>query len=323
MNTQQIEYVLTLAEEKSFSKAAAKLYVTQPSLSQYIMNIEKQAGVQLFDRSTSPIKLTAAGEIYVNTAEKIKTLEENMTNRLSDLEKLHSGTLRIGASTFRASCMLSKSITEFRKKYSGINLSITEGSREYLLEAVRRGELDLAVSSGSFDEKLFRYEELSKEKLFLAVPKENSINEKLTEYALTDKDIRTQSMKYIMTKPVDIEKLKDLSFVVLNNGNSGEFSTDKIFDEFRKHGIKHKTVLNVKTVETLFSFVNAGFGAAFIPDTLIKFGNFKVHPVYYSFKDNAENSVCLVSKRSGYFSNAAQEYSLLLKKLVDIGTWRV
>ena len=107
MTSQQIEYVLAVAEQRSFSKAAQKLYVTQPALSQYVMNIEKQLGVQLFDRSTSPIRLTQAGEAFVRSAEQIKVIEDNLMNELSDIAEIKSGSLKIGASTFRASCLLS------------------------------------------------------------------------------------------------------------------------------------------------------------------------------------------------------------------------
>ena len=113
VNSQQIEYVLTLAEQRSFSKAAQKLYVSQPSLSQYIINLEKQIGTSLFDRSTSPVRLTTAGEAFVETARQIKALEDNFTNRISDLENLRTGSVRIGASSFRSSCMLARSIAAF------------------------------------------------------------------------------------------------------------------------------------------------------------------------------------------------------------------
>ncbi|WP_406543126.1 LysR family transcriptional regulator [Clostridium ljungdahlii] len=65
MNFHQLEYVIAIAEENSFSKAAKKLYISQPSLSEYIMRLEKQLGVKLFDKFTSPLTLTFAGEIDI------------------------------------------------------------------------------------------------------------------------------------------------------------------------------------------------------------------------------------------------------------------
>ena len=115
--SQQIEYVLTLAEEKSFSKAAQKLYVTQPSLSQFIKNLEKELRVPIFDRSTSPIRLTPAGEAFVNAARKIKAIEDELNQQIADLTNLNTGDLRIGTSPFRASCLLPKSIAKFQELY--------------------------------------------------------------------------------------------------------------------------------------------------------------------------------------------------------------
>ena len=74
MNTRQLEYVIAVAEERSFSKAADKLHISQPSLSQYIRNIEKSLEVNLFDRSVTPLSLTEIGEVYVKTAYSIIAL---------------------------------------------------------------------------------------------------------------------------------------------------------------------------------------------------------------------------------------------------------
>ena len=70
--------------------------MTQPSLSQYIINIENQLGTPLFDCSTTPVKLTAAGQAYVRTVVQIKTLEERLRNKISDMSDLRTGSLRIG-----------------------------------------------------------------------------------------------------------------------------------------------------------------------------------------------------------------------------------
>ena len=66
MNTKQLQYVLTLAHEGSFSKAATALNITQPSLSQYIKKIEKEVGLELFDRTNGDVQITDAGRVYLN-----------------------------------------------------------------------------------------------------------------------------------------------------------------------------------------------------------------------------------------------------------------
>ncbi len=85
MNTKQLKYVLTLVREGTFSRAAEVLNITQPSLSQYIKKIEKEIGLELFDRANGDIRLTDAGRVYVEAGRKILDLEHQMENSFTDL----------------------------------------------------------------------------------------------------------------------------------------------------------------------------------------------------------------------------------------------
>ena len=78
MNLKKLKYIVTIAELRSISKAANELFISQPSLSSILSNLEKELGVTLFNRSTSPLSLTYAGEKYVETANKILSLENNL-----------------------------------------------------------------------------------------------------------------------------------------------------------------------------------------------------------------------------------------------------
>lgn len=321
MTSQQIEYVLTLAEQGSFSKAARRLSVTQPSLSQYIINIENQLGTQLFDRSSSPIRLTAAGQAYVRTAAQIKALEENLHNEISDMSDLRTGSLRIGSTIFRASCMLPRSITEFCHRYSGVNVSVMEAGSQQLLEYVLSGEIDLIVDAGNFDPKLFEAEPLADERLLLAVPHGSELVGKLAATPLTAEDIRSSSMKFLTAKPVELPQLAGEKMIVCDDG--GEFTVEKIDGIFSTVGMTPHYALKVRSVESAFAFVMAQFGSAFLPDSLVRFGDVSRHPVYYVLPDAlAKTDISLVYRKSGYLTKAAREYALLLKQLVSYGTWR-
>ena len=120
MTTQQIQYIIAITEEGSFSAAAKKLVVTQPSISQLVKNIEYTIGAPLFDRTTQPIKLTPVGIAYYEAAKKIENVNRELQNRVSEINDLQFGTLTIGTSPFRAACMLPKSIAYFKEKYPGI-----------------------------------------------------------------------------------------------------------------------------------------------------------------------------------------------------------
>lgn len=321
MTPSQLEYMLILAEERSFSKAAKRLCVTQPSLSQLIQNLENQLKVQLFDRSTSPIRLTQAGEIFVEAALKMKLEENNMMKRLTDLQELKTGSLKIGTSPFRASCLMSKSIAEFQERHKGITVSIVEDDIQKLEEGIVNGTLDLVICPTPRTTTNFHLEELAVEKLYLALAKENPLNEKLKEYRLMAEDIRVNTPKLFQTKPVDFSEFAKEKLILLDHS---EFDSDLIQSLCDRNNVEAQGSLRTKHVETAFSFVISGLGAAFLPDTYIRFGNISNHPYYYEIDDKrTENKLVLVSKRNSYLSRAAKEYCLILKELIGIGTWKV
>jgi len=319
MTTQQIEYVLTLAEEKSFSKAAQKLYVTQPSLSQFIKNLENELHVQIFDRSTSPIRLTPAGEAFVSAARKIKAIEDELYQQIADLTNLKTGELKIGTSPFRASCLLPKSIARFHELYPGITVHILEDVTQNLEEAAMDGNIDLFLSTGPFDQNIFHIEELAVEQLYLAVPSDSPINNGLETYRVTDYDIKTDSAKLNRTPFIDLSVFRSAPFIFVRQNQklydvSSEFCLSAGFNPY--------IILCSERLETAFSWTLAGIGCTFIPDFLIKFGNYEKHPIYYKLNHpKATRKLCIAYRKNRYLSRAAVEYIALLKQLIGYGTW--
>lgn len=320
MTTQQFTYVLAVADCQSFSRAAEKLYVTQPSLSQYIHSIEKQLGVQLFDRSLSPIRLTDAGELYVTWARKLLAMEESMNNAISDLMGMQTGSVRIGASSFRVRCLLARSIAGFHAQYPNIKLTMREADMRQLRDMLSAGEIDFAIGTGSFEEKNFHVEALATERLYLAVSRSNPLTERLPQ-PLTAEDICKATPHFLRQKPINLASLKDELFVA---ANAGEYDRETLSAACRECGFEPKIAYSVQTIETVFAFVCANMGIALLPDSLIYYGNFAQHPYYYALPDTlAQSSISLITKRNSYLSKAAAAYALLLKQLVDVGTWQI
>lgn len=319
MTSQQIEYVLILAEEKSFSKAAQRLYVTQPSLSQFIKNLEKELHTQIFDRSTSPIRLTQAGEAFIISARKIKAIEEELNQQIADLTNLKTGALRIGTSPFRASCLLSKSIAKFHELYPGITIHIFEEMTHKLEESTMEGRIDLYMGTGSFDESTFHAEELAKEQLYLAVSPDSPLNSGMEAYQVTDHDIKLDTAKLHRTPAVDLSAFQSGQFIFLRQNQklyatASEFCLSAGFNPF--------IILFSERIETAFSWTLAGIGCTFIPDFLVKFGNYEKHPIYYKLSHpKATRSLYIAYKKNRYLSRVTIEYIALLKQLIGYGTW--
>lgn len=170
MNTKQFKYVLTLAHEGSFSKAADTLNITQPSLSQYIKKIEKEIGLALFDRINGDVRLTDAGKTYIDIARKILDLEHQMENSFTDLASYKTGSLTIGAAPYQAASMLPSIAHSFQSLHPGMYLVVREGTTAELAEGMEHGEYNLALTLLPISPQLFTWEKVAEEELVLAVP---------------------------------------------------------------------------------------------------------------------------------------------------------
>lgn len=319
MTSQQLEYVLILAEERSFSKAAQRLFVTQPSLSQFIKNLEAQLNIQLFDRSTSPIGLTLAGQAYVDAARQINNIETSLKNQIADITNLKTGILSLGTDAFRASCLLPKSISVFKEKHPGIHIKMIENNQQELENNIIDGSLDLLIGTGDYDDRLYQAEVLAEEKLYLAISESNPICNTLHEYQLTAEDIQTESDVFVNAKPLPLSILKDQNFILLNRSQA--YNTTCI-DLCQSYGFAPNTVLYTDHMETAFAWTNNNLGLSFIPDTLIYYGNYSDHPKYFKIEHPlATQKIDIVFKRNRYLTHAATEYIRILKQLIGHGTW--
>ncbi|MCR5757794.1 MAG: LysR family transcriptional regulator [Selenomonas sp.] len=163
------KYVLQIVTEGTFSAAAKRLYVSQPSLSQAIKKIEGEIGLPLFDRGQTPLQLTEAGEIYVRKAREMQRLYHELMQETADLSGLKSGTLTIGSSRTRSSCYLTQYLIEFHRRYPGIRLLVKEHSVSTLKEAVAAGTVDFALVYEPMENSFARIPLLT-ERTLLALP---------------------------------------------------------------------------------------------------------------------------------------------------------
>ena len=111
----KMRYVYTVYEEKSFSKAAERLFVSQPSLSAMVKKVESDYGITIFDRTTTPVSLTPEGEYYIHTAKRVLKLETDMRQHFRECSKGLNGSVTFGGSSFFCANMLSGIIRQFNE----------------------------------------------------------------------------------------------------------------------------------------------------------------------------------------------------------------
>ena len=301
MNTKQLQYVLTLAHEGSFSKAADTLNITQPSLSQYIKKIEHEVGITLFDRTNGDVRITDAGKVYIETARRILDLEHQMENSISDIAGNRAGSLIIGAAPYRAASMMPTVAKQFQSLHPGMHLVVREGTTAELVEGMEHGEYDLALTLLPIDGRTFNWEKVVEEELILAVP---SSHPSLPAKATPDR-------KY---KVVDAVVLDGQSLVMLTETQYMQKQLQNILIEKK---ININTAAVVKSLEAQIEFVKAGIGMALMPSGIERFCH-DGSVAFYSFTDSLpKREVVVMWRKDRKLSKVAME----LKNVIHSIEW--
>ena len=298
------DYVLTILEMGSFTKASEKLFVSQPSLSATVKRLEEKLGAPLFDRSNSPIKLTEVGEEYVRQAKEIIKIEQSFSKYLTDRGNLISGKLKIGGSTFFSSFILPEMVSRFCEKYSSVELEIFEDTTKNLINKLKDGDLDIIMDNAVIDDEKLSSEVFVRERLVLAVPKEYEINRKLKKYALTAEQIIND--EHVKKESVDLSKFKKQPFILLRHENDTGKRAEKML---KKYQVEPTVAFCIDQQITAYNLACTGMGISFIGDELIK----KVPPTerlcYYAINDRLSfREIYFYYKKSGYLTVALKKF---------------
>lgn len=261
------DYVLEVYKTGNFSRAAENLYISQPSLSASIRRLEKQIGEPLFDRSTHPVRLTPCGEAYIRTAQAIVAAEKNFDAFLEEYDTCQTGSLVLGGSNMNISFTLPGLIKRFHAQYPQIHVHVEEGNINELKKMLLEGRVDMLVDSGDVDKDLFAAYDYVPENLLLAIPRDFSCNEEIGEYAMTREDILSGRHLSTDQSVLPLKMVKDVPFVFPTE----ETDTYKRSMQLcKKAGFMPNIALSFHQQATVFHTNNAGMGAAFVSDMLIK-----------------------------------------------------
>lgn len=146
MDIRQLRYFVTVYEEMSFTKAAKRLFVSQPTLSKAIKNMESELGEPLFDRESSALCLTDVGEALLLKAKTILNEFDSISNAALDLKNLHAGKLVVAIPPLISSLYFAEIISDYKRRYPGVTLLVREVSAPSIFSHVNSGTLDLGVT---------------------------------------------------------------------------------------------------------------------------------------------------------------------------------
>ncbi|MCR5450471.1 MAG: LysR family transcriptional regulator [Solobacterium sp.] len=258
MDFRDLTYILAVADNKSVTEAANKLFISQPSLSYAISKIEEELGVKLFYRKTNPITLTYAGQLYVETAREIISRMDNLKRQLTEIGVGEKGQINIGIPTERAGYMIPKFIGKFHDVYPDMEIKLLETRSGRIIEDLDKGRILIAVLPGKDEDypANMSSELIYKEKMFMAAP-QGMISPEMIDGINSDGLPR-----------VDLKKMKQMTFLMMQKGHYSRLKTDRIF---KKAGYVPKNVIEVSSNMTALSLsVNAGMGVTIVPERAVK-----------------------------------------------------
>lgn len=229
MNLKQIQYIREIAQEKGVTMAARKLYISQPSLSQVLRQVEDELGVVLFDRTSQPMRPTYAGERYLQAAETILNAYEQLENELQDMKDENSGRLRLGISMQRAVHLLPKVLPQFLQQFPKVSLVLHEGGSASLEQMVLDGQVDLALISTQSTTSGLNYQLLQQETIGILAGMDSPLAHRLSSGT-----------------PISLKDALDAPFVSLKPGHNVRVIQDGLF---RVLGVQPTLLLETDSME--------------------------------------------------------------------------
>ncbi len=248
MDFRQFQYIMAIAEYRNITRAADSLYISQSALSHYLKATEAELGVQLFDRSTSPLSLTYAGRCYIESAKHILHENNRLMKELRDITDHMTGRLSVGISRNRESYTVPRLMPVFSRRYPGITLDFHADSGQRLIEALRDGRVDLILLPAEWESETLGLESklIYSEELVLTAKK-----------GVFSKKAYDDSGRFI--KP---EYLKDMPFFTISQAHALRRFTD---GWFRKSGIHPPVGMEFTSNISCYRMAATGMGCAIVP----------------------------------------------------------
>ncbi|MBP1994793.1 LysR family transcriptional regulator [Paenibacillus eucommiae] len=294
MELRQLQYAIQIAIERNFSRAAEKLHIAQPSLSQQLSKLEKELGVLLFQRSTSSVELTHAGSLFVEKSQQILDLVEQLKKEMEDISQMKKGRLIVGSMPITGSTILPYVVPAFQAAYPEIEVSLVEETSFNLETLTSSGQTDISLLSLPLRDDSLYYETLLEEEIVLAVHPQHPLASR--------------------SDPIHLGELKQEPFIALKNGQGFRKLTTQLCQQA---GISPNIVFESSNMETIQSLVAAGMGIAFVPFLISKRSRSELAPTYLHLEGHPTRTLVIAYRKGRYISKAAEAFIATMKQIMD------
>lgn len=276
MEHREMEYVIVIAQERNLSKAAERLFISQPALSRFLVKLENDLGTPLFERKNRQYFPTMAGELYLDTARKILRLQQQFNAELKSLIQTSRGVISMGITPGRGHTILPHVLPAFREYFPDYEIQVHEENVDTLEQYLMNGTIEVAfftvLEKSRLAQKCYTCELLSREELVICTPRKGN-------YELLAKAVSGRRYPWI-----DLKDLENDCFLTLKkNMRLGQFSAAIL----EKYQIEPR-VVELSTIDTALALVARQYGVAFASGYRINEHEYANEISVFSFGDQPE-----------------------------------
>lgn len=296
MNSRQLQYAIMLSQTRNFSQVAERLNISQPALSKQILSLENELGIKLFDRTTTPLTITPAGQHFIQGATDLVYKEDQLLRSMERFKSGEAGQLVIGVTPFRSSYLIPGVVKELRAAFPHIQVKLQEAGSDILRKEAAEGKFDFAVVNLPVDESVLDIIPLESDRLVLVIPQQYQRLLPLTD------DCRE----------IDFPACKDLPFVVVQKTQEMRRLFDKLCTA---NDFYPNIAAEVVSLTTAWSMACAGVAATILPLQFVSHNTLNSNVSIVNLKDAVyTRQPAIVTKRGQYLSDAAKYAIALLAK---------
>ena len=300
MDFRTLNYVIAIAEHGTISRAAEALHIAQPSLSKFLQNLEKSLGVVLFEYVNRRMRLTDAGEQYVQMAYHIRSLGNQLQNSMNDRARLRTGFLSIGSTPARSKYVMINTLPEFKRLYPGFRLSISEKPFNELEHDLRNGAVDLALYTVKTYQEEFVYDHICTEEIVLAMSPENP-------------HAGEGEKKNGLKRPwIDIRRLRDQVFLMPPE----DWRSARVCRKLLNENNMESEIIQMGSAEAAVAVVSKGLGVCLCPSMMEICFEGDNKPIYFSVGEPiAEVEFVVVHRKTLPLTQAIKDYIRIVRSV--------
>jgi len=238
-----LETFCRVAELKSFSKAADDLFLTQPTISGHILSLEQSLSLRLFDRRRREVRLTKAGEVFLEYASKILSSRKDLLNALSEFSLGIRGELSLGASTIPGEYLLPKLMGDFKKEHPDFVISLKIADTKEIVQYVLQDNVEFGIIGAKLNHPSLHYEKYEVDQIIVVASPDHPL---------------------VRKKRVNVEELLKEPWIIREDGSGTQMAVEKALRKKGKSLKQFNVVMEMGSTTSVKGGVKARLGLAFL-----------------------------------------------------------